>query len=129
MKTILEAIQYEIPMLIIPEKYDQFRLANALEARGLAETLDHKELTADTLCAKIRKILTNKDQSKLKKYSQMLKEYLHAPVEYHIRFGERFKSAWNDTQWLRPKVKPRFEYFEISFMLLNFVLIFRAVAV
>jgi len=102
MKTVMEAIHFGVPLLTVPEKYDQYRVSNALLHRNLISSVDYNRLTSESLCETIRFEL-GKDHQKLQKHSQMMQwDKLEVPTSFYLKFAERHANVWDD--WIRPKI-------------------------
>lgn len=56
-KTFMEALNAKIPMITIAFKYDQYRISDMIEKRGLGQYIPIPELTPDKLCFSIDSLL------------------------------------------------------------------------
>lgn len=90
-----EAVNYGIPILIIPFVSDQFRNAKITESKGYGKSIDFKDVTKESFHALVNEMITDKKYSnRAKEISAIFKDNLVHPmdefhwwIEYVIKTG------------------------------------------
>lgn len=120
-----EAVNYGIPLLVIPFFGDQYRNAIKVQNSGYGSFLDYRDITLDSLFGALNELLTDeKYSSKAKEISTIFSDNLVHPMDEFIWWTEyviRFRGA----KHLKSNAidMPLFSYLLLDVILVNLTIL------